>query len=211
MKKKGRSRSSGRWLAERHRDEFVKRAHDEGQRSRAVFKLKEINERDRLFRKGMTVVDIGAAPGGWSEYIVQQVGAGSKVIALDLRPMDNVPGVTFIQGDFRDTKSMEQLKAALAGKNPDIVLSDMSPDLSGMRVTDQARAMDLAELALYAAKDQLARGGDFLVKLFQGSGFVEFRKEVQEHFDRVIFRKPNASRARSREIYLLARGFKSCK
>lgn len=201
-------RHSKRWIDQHRHDEFVKLAQQHGLRSRAIFKLKEINERDKLLKAGIYVVDLGASPGGWSEYTLRRIGHRGKIIALDLLPMDEIGGVEFIQGDFRNDDVLARLNEAMDGNKLDVVLSDMAPNLSGVSVVDQARAMHLAELALETAKDSLKIGGDFLVKLFQGSGFNEFRNEAHHWFNKVMVRKPKASRPRSREIYLLARGFK---
>ncbi|MEN8261194.1 MAG: 23S rRNA (uridine(2552)-2'-O)-methyltransferase RlmE [Pseudomonadota bacterium] len=203
-----RSKSSGRWLAEHFHDEYVKLAQEHGYRSRAVFKLKEIQERDGLLTPGMNVLDLGAAPGGWSQYAMSQVGVRGKVIALDILPMEDLPGVTFIQGDFRDDVVVETLNGVLAGARIDVVLSDMAPNLSGNKAVDQPRSLFLAELALETARNVLDRGGAFLVKLFQGSGSEQFQKDVKQSFDKTFIRKPRASRARSCEVYLLGRGFK---
>ncbi len=208
---KAKSKSSGQWLSEHFQDEYVRRARREGLRSRATFKLKEINERDHLFKSGDNVIDLGAAPGGWTQYAAQMAGPTAKLIALDRLPMEDIPGVTFIQGDFGENRALESINNLLAGEKIDIILSDMAPNISGIRSTDQARAMNLAELALDMANDVLAPGGVFLVKLFQGDGFNEFHKQVQQTFKKVVFRKPKASRPKSREVYLLARGFKYSK
>ena len=208
---KAKSKTNGQWLSEHFQDEYVRRAQREGFRSRARFKLKEINERDRLFKPGDNVIDLGAAPGGWSQYAAQMVGPNANLIALDRLPMEDIPGVTFIQGDFGEEKALESINYLLAGEKINIVLSDMAPNISGIRSTDQARAMNLAELALDMADNVLVSGGVFLVKLFQGDGFNEFHKQVQQIFKKVVFRKPKASRSKSREVYLLARGFKISK
>jgi len=203
-----RSRSSKAWLAEHFTDEFVKRAQREGFRSRAVYKLKEIDERDRLIAAGMTVVDLGAAPGGWAQYARQRVGERGRVVALDLLPMAEIPGVEFIQGDFAEPEALEALEGALGGRPVDLVIADMSPNISGIGVSDQARAMGLAELALDFAERALRPGGSILVKVFQGRGFNEYLQALRKRFERVVTRKPQASRTRSRELYLLARGFR---
>lgn len=208
---KGTSKSGGRWLTEHFQDGFVRQAQQHGLRSRAVYKLKEMDERDRLFKPGMKIIDLGASPGGWSQYVIPRLGTSGKLIALDILPMDDLPGVTFIQGDFREHDVFEQLIEVLSGEKVEIVLSDMAPNMSGVRVTDQAKAMELAELALNMATDVLKPGGVFLTKLFQGSGFPEFQKTVKPYFEKVVFRKPKASRSQSREVYLLARGFKFSK
>lgn len=203
-----RSKSSGAWLAEHFTDEFVKRARKEGYRSRAVYKLQEIDTRDRLLRPGMTVVDLGAAPGAWSQYVRQRVGAAGRVFALDILAMETLPGVEVLQGDFTEEAAVQALHAALAGRPVDLVISDMAPNISGIDSADQARAMYLAELALDFAVRVLKPGGGFLVKVFQGRGFNELYKEMQRRFARVATRKPKASRARSAELYLLATGYR---
>ncbi|SIT66258.1 23S rRNA Um-2552 2'-O-methyltransferase [Ectothiorhodosinus mongolicus] len=203
-----RSKSSSRWLKEHFNDSFVQRAQREGWRSRAVFKLAQIQERDRLLKPGMRVVDLGAAPGGWSEYALQQVGRKGRVIASDILEMPAIEGVDFIQGDFREDAVLAAILAALGDEGADLVISDMAPNFSGVEAVDQARAMDLAELAQDLAGRCLKPGGDFLVKLFHGVGFDEFIRKLRQSYDKVVIRKPDASRARSREVYALARGFK---
>lgn len=204
-----RSKQSKKWLKEHFDDTYVKQAQEAGYRSRAVFKLKEIDEKDRLLHRGMSVVDLGAAPGGWSQYARERLGPDDKVIALDILEMDPLPGVTFIQGDFTEHTVLEQLLALLNGQKVNLVLSDMAPNISGMKVVDQPRAMYLAELALDFCQRALAQGGDFLVKMFQGEGSDVYIKELRQQFEQVIIRKPKASRPRSREVYLLAKGFQS--
>jgi 23S rRNA (uridine2552-2'-O)-methyltransferase len=206
-----RSKQSKKWLKEHFDDTYVKQAQEAGYRSRAVFKLKEIDEKDRLLHRGMSVVDLGAAPGGWSQYARERLGPDDKVIALDILEMDPLPGVTFIQGDFTEHAVLEQLLAVLNGQKVNLVLSDMAPNISGMKVVDQPRAMYLAELALDFCQRALAQGGDFLVKMFQGEGSDVYIKELRQQFAQVIIRKPKASRPRSREVYLLARGFQTAK
>jgi 23S rRNA (uridine2552-2'-O)-methyltransferase len=203
-----RSRSSSRWLKEHFDDPCVKLAQQRGYRSRACFKLLEVQEKDRLIRPGMTVVDLGAAPGGWSQVAAELVGAGGQVIASDILAMDPLPGVTFIQGDFREDTVFNAVLEALGGRRVDLVISDMAPNMSGTRAVDQPRAMYLAELALDFAGRVLAPEGSLLVKVFEGEGLDEFRAELRRHFGRVITRKPAASRARSSEIYLLGRDFR---
>lgn len=203
------SKSSKKWLREHETDEYVLLARREGLRSRAVYKLAEINERDRLLRPGMTVVDLGAAPGGWSEYCAPRVGPKGRVFALDILDMVPIPGVEFICGDFGEQEPLDALHAALDDSRVDLVLSDMAPNLSGVGSVDQARAMYLVDLALDFAEKTLRPGGDFLIKLFQGEGFVDFHRHMKAQFGRVLTRKPQASRARSRELYLLGRDFKS--
>jgi 23S rRNA (uridine2552-2'-O)-methyltransferase len=203
-----RSRSSGRWLQEHAADEYVQRAQKEGWRSRAVYKLEEIHKSDRILKAGGLVVDLGAAPGAWSQYAVRQVGAKGEVIAVDILPMEPIGGVHFIQGDFREQPVLDQLLARIAGRPVDLVMSDMAPNLSGLDVVDQPRAMYLAELALDFARQVLKPGGTLLVKVFQGSGFQELVAAARKAFDDVRLRKPQASRARSAEMYLLAKGFR---
>jgi 23S rRNA (uridine2552-2'-O)-methyltransferase len=203
-----RSKTSNAWLAEHFNDEFVKRARKEGYRSRAVYKLQEIDQRDRLLKPGMTVVDLGAAPGAWSQYLVERVGRSGRVIALDILPMEALPGVEVLQGDFTEEATLKALLDALGGRPIDLVISDMSPNISGVDSADRARAMYLSELALDFAAQVLKPGGAFLMKVFQGSGFSELYKVIQSKFTRVVSRKPKASRARSAEIYVLATGFR---
>jgi len=207
VKKKSRSKSSGRWLQEHFDDEYVKKAQKEGYRSRAVYKLLEIDEKDQLLKPGMTVVDLGAAPGSWSEVAAQRVGEKGSVIALDILPMDSLPGVTFIQGDFREEGPYNALLEALGDSQVDLVMSDMAPNISGMKAVDQPRAMYLAELALELARKVLKPGGDLLVKAFNGEGIDAYKQELRKDFKTLIVRKPRASRPRSPEIYLLARGY----
>ncbi len=203
-----RSSSSQRWLSEHFSDEFVKLAQERGYRSRAVFKLEEIQSRDRLFRPGMSVVDLGAAPGGWSQYVAEKIGKSGRIIALDILPMEAIPGVDIIQGDFQEDEVLEQLLDRLEGNAVDLVLSDMAPNMSGTRVVDQPRAMYLAELALDMARKVLKPGGAFVVKLFMGAGFDEYQREARRSFASLSNRKPKASRDRSREVYLVGKGFK---
>lgn len=202
-----RSKSSARWLAEHASDEFVKRAQREGWRSRAVFKLAEIQQAERLLRPGMRCVDLGAAPGGWSQYAARIIGGTSRIVATDILPMDAIPGVDFVQGDFRDDGVIEQVLTAIGASKVDLVLSDMAPNMSGIDAVDQPKSMHLAELALEFAERVLAPGGDVLVKLFQGAGFDELIRDARRRFGRVATKKPKASRTRSPEIYLLARQF----
>lgn len=204
-----RSRSSQRWLREHFDDHYVREAQRQGYRSRALFKLREIDEKDRLLRPGMTVVDLGAAPGGWSQYCAERVGSGGTVIALDILPMDALADVTVIQVDFTEEEALRRLDELLAGRPVDLVLSDMAPNMSGQKAVDQPRAMYLMELAADFAGSALAPGGDFLVKAFQGEGFDEYLRALRARFARVRSRKPGASRDRSREVYLLARQFHS--
>jgi len=202
-----RSKSSARWLAEHANDEFVKRAAAEGWRSRAVFKLAQIQESERLLRPGTRLVDLGAAPGGWSQYAARIVGGKSRIVATDILPMDAIPGVEFVQGDFREEAVVSQVLRCVGADKVDLVLSDMAPNMSGIDAVDQPRSMHLAELALEFADQVLAPGGDLLVKLFQGAGFEQIIKDARRRYGRVLTKKPKASRTRSPEIYLLARQF----
>ncbi len=195
-----RSKTSKQWMMEHVTDPFVQRAQKEGYRSRAAYKLLEIAERDHLLKPGMVVVDLGATPGGWSQVAAAQ---GCRVIALDLLPMQPLAGVEFILGDFREDEVLAALKARLGGQPVDLVISDMAPNISGIGVADQARAMYLAELALDFASNHLRPGGAFLVKAFQGVGFEDFMRQMRSHFAKVVVRKPKASRDRSSEQYLL--------
>lgn len=201
-----RAKTSKAWMKEHVSDFFVKKAKKEGYRSRAAFKLIEIAERDHLIRPGMTVVDLGSAPGSWSQVVVEKLGGKGRVIALDRLEMATIPRVTFIKGDFRETQVLAELEETLGISIPDLVISDMSPNITGIGVSDQARGMDLAELALQFAVERLNSGGNFLVKVFQGSGFDEFLRTMREEFHRVVVRKPEASRGRSSEMYLLGLG-----
>jgi 23S rRNA (uridine2552-2'-O)-methyltransferase len=203
-----RSKSSSRWLQEHARDPYVKRAQQEGWRSRAVFKLEQIQRAERLIKPGMLIVDLGAAPGGWSQFALRALAGHGEVYALDVLPMPEVPGVTFIQGDFREQECLDRLLAALKGRKVDLVMSDMAPNLSGIDAVDHPRAIHLAELALEFALSVLKPGGALLLKLFQGSGFQELVQSVRQRFATVKLRKPEASRARSAEVYLLARSLR---
>lgn len=197
------SKTSKQWMKEHVNDPYVQRAQKDGYRSRAAYKLMEIDERDHLLKPGMVVVDLGATPGGWSQVAVAK---GAKVIALDLLPLPPIPGVEFIQGDFREDSVLAQLEERLGGKRIGLVISDMAPNMSGIDSVDQARAMHLAELALDFSVHHLQPNGAFLVKLFQGAGFEDYIKLVRSHFARVVTRKPKASRDRSSEQYLLGLG-----
>jgi 23S rRNA (uridine2552-2'-O)-methyltransferase len=197
--------SSKRWLREHERDVFVQRARGEGFRSRAAYKLQEIDQRDRLLKPGITVVDLGAAPGGWSQVVQKRLGGQGTIIAVDLLEMPSIAGVEFIQGDFTDTAIVERIRAA-AGGPADLVLSDMAPNMSGMRAVDQPRMMHLVESVLYFAERSLKPGGDLLLKIFHGEGFDEFLRALRARFKKVSIRKPEASRDRSSETYVLARG-----
>ena len=198
-----KSKSSQRWLKEHFDDHWVARAQAEGYRSRASFKLLEIHEKDKLFRPGMTVLDLGAAPGGWSQVAGRLVGSRGTVVASDILAMDAIPDVTFVQGDFREQAVYEQILAHLNGRKVDLVLSDMAPNMSGNKAVDLPRSMFLAELALDMALNVLEPRGAFLVKVFHGEGFDQYRKALQGHFQRVVSRKPAASRPRSTEVYQL--------
>lgn len=202
-----RSKSSSRWLKEHFDDEYVTRAQQEGYRSRASYKLLEIDAKDKLLKKGMVVVDLGAAPGGWTQIAADKVGDKGMVVGLDILPMDPVPGAEVLQGDFREDEALQRLLDTLGGRPVDLVMSDMAPNISGMKTVDQPRAMYLVELTLDLAKTVLKPGGDMLVKVFQGEGFDEFTKACRGHFRKVIIRKPAASRPRSREVYVLARNY----
>ena len=202
-----RSKTSQRWLKEHFNDIYVQKAQQEGYRSRAVYKLMEIQEKDRLIRPGMVVVELGAAPGGWSQYVAQCLGGRGRMIALDILPMDALADVTFIQGDFREQAVLDALYAELGDSAVNLVISDMAPNTSGVRSVDQAKSMYLVELALNFAQSRLAPGGDFLTKIFHGPGFDTLLRSLKSQFLTVQTRKPEASRARSQETYLLARGF----
>jgi 23S rRNA (uridine2552-2'-O)-methyltransferase len=193
-------------MREHVNDPFVQLAQKDGYRSRAAYKLLEINDKDRLLKPGMVVVDLGATPGGWSQIAAREVGRGGKVIALDLLPLDPLSGVDFIQGDFREESVLKQLQDLLAGRQVGLVISDMAPNMSGVLNADLARALYLAELAMDFALEQLQPGGQFLVKVFQGAGFEEYLKLMRSRFGKVVTRKPKASRDRSSELYLLASG-----
>lgn len=203
-----RSKTSHSWLKEHFNDPYVKLAQKEGYRSRASYKLLELQEKDRLIRPGMTVVDLGAAPGGWSQVTSRLIGGQGRLIASDILEMDSIPDVTFVLGDFTEDAVFEQILGAVGNTQVDLVISDMAPNMSGTPAVDMPRAMFLCELALDLAERVLRPGGDFLIKIFQGEGFDTYLKEVRGRFDRVQMRKPLSSRDRSREQYLLARGFK---
>lgn len=204
----GKSKSSHLWLQEHFQDEYVKRAHAQGVRSRAFFKLEEIQQKDQLLKSHMNVLDLGAAPGGWSEYARQIIGKKQQVFALDILPMEPIDGVTFIQGDFREDHVLNELFTLLDDSVIDVVLSDMAPNISGNKAIDQPHSIYLGELALDTAKSVLVKNGAFLVKIFQGQGFDAFHQEVKQAFAKVVIRKPKASRSRSNEVYILAKGFK---
>ncbi|WP_461520643.1 23S rRNA (uridine(2552)-2'-O)-methyltransferase RlmE [Porticoccus sp.] len=204
----GRSKSSQRWLQEHRNDHYVKRSIKEGYRSRASYKLLELNERDRLFRPGMTVLDLGAAPGGWSQVAANLVGDNGRIIASDILPMDSLAGVDFVLGDFTEEAVLNEILQLLGDEPADLVISDMAPNMSGMKAVDQPRAMYLVELAMEMACQVLKPEGVFVAKVFHGEGFDSFMLEVKRRFQRVVARKPDASRSRSREVYLVARGLK---
>ena len=203
-----RSKTSKGWLKEHFDDPYVKQAQKDGYRSRASYKLLEIQEKDRLLRPGMTVLDLGAAPGGWSQVASRLIGEKGRIIASDILAMDSIADVTFIQGDFTEDAVFEAILAAIDGQPVDLVISDMAPNMSGTPAIDQPRAMYLCELALDMATRTLRPGGDFLIKVFHGEGFDEYFRQIRDQFDKLMTRKPGASRDRSRETYLLARGFK---
>ncbi|MCU7890472.1 MAG: 23S rRNA (uridine(2552)-2'-O)-methyltransferase RlmE [Candidatus Thiodiazotropha sp. (ex Ustalcina ferruginea)] len=203
-----RSKSSRQWLDRHFNDEYVKKAQKAGYRSRAAFKLLEIQEKDRIIKPGMRVVDLGAAPGGWSQIARGLVGDRGQVLALDILPMDPIAGVDFIQGDFREPQPLEEMRKWLVGEPVDLVISDMAPNVTGMASVDQPRAIYLCELALEFAREVLKPGGHFVAKVFQGEGFDAYLKEIRGDFQRVVSRKPSSSRAKSREVYLVAGNFK---
>lgn len=203
-----RSKSSNNWLREHFDDEYVKQSQKDGYRSRAVYKLKEIDEKDHLIRPGSTIIDLGAAPGSWCEYVVRKQKGKGRLLALDILPMEPMDGVEIITGDFLEDAVFEQLLNTLGDDRPDLVICDMAPNMSGQQAVDIPRAMYMAELALDLSTQVLQPGGSLLVKLFQGEGFDAYIKQMREHFSRVTMRKPRASRARSKEVYGLASGFK---
>lgn len=203
-----RSRTSKAWMREHVTDPYVQMANKEGYRSRAVYKLMELDERDHLLKPGMTVVDLGAAPGSWTQVAAKKITSAGMLVALDILPMDPVHGAVFIQGDFREDAVLAQLESALRGRPVDLVISDMAPNISGIGVADQARSMHLAELALAFSCQHLKPGGNFLVKVFQGEGFDDFVREMRAHFSQVLVRKPKASRDRSTEVYMLGKGLR---
>jgi len=203
-----KSKSSHNWLKEHFDDPYVKKAQKEGLRSRATYKLDEIDKKDKLMRPGMAIVDLGSAPGGWSDYALRKVGNKGTVVALDILEMTPLTGVHFIQGDFREDSVLDELNAVLNGQQIDLVLSDMAPNITGVDSIDQPSSMYLVELALDFALTNLSKQGCFLVKVFQGEGFDAYLKAMRAGFNKVVTRKPDASRARSREVYLLGRGLK---
>lgn len=203
-----RSKSSNRWLQEHVNDPYVKQAQKDGYRSRASYKLLELNDKDKLFRPGMLVLDLGSAPGGWSQVASHLVGHHGRVIATDILPMDSLANVDFIQGDFTEESVFRQILAVLGERRPDLIVSDMAPNISGIDSADQASSIYLVELALDMARQVLKPKGNFVAKVFQGEGSDDFLKDVRTSFDKVAIRKPAASRPRSREIYMVAKGFK---
>lgn len=208
MSKNKQSVSSQRWLKEHFDDKFVQKAQKQGLRSRAGFKIEEIHQKDDLLKSSMTVVDLGAAPGGWSQYATKVVGENGLVIACDILPMDPLAGVSFLQGDFREESVLNELLNKIGGKNVDVVMSDMAPNMSGNGAIDQAKSMYLVELALDMCHQVLKENGSLVIKVFMGTGFEPFMKDLQKSFKKVKTRKPEASRARSREVYLVATGYK---
>ena len=203
-----RSKSSGNWLREHFDDEYVKQSQKDGYRSRAVYKLKEIDEKDYLIKPGSVVIDLGAAPGSWCEYVVRKQKGRGRLIALDILPMEPMDGVEIITGDFLEDEVFEELLNTLGDDRPDLVICDMAPNMSGQQAVDIPRAMYMAELALDLARQVLKPGGGLLVKLFQGEGFDDYIKQMRSSFNKVTMRKPRASRPRSKETYGLATGFK---
>jgi 23S rRNA (uridine2552-2'-O)-methyltransferase len=203
-----RTKSSGNWLREHVTDPYVKQAQKDGYRSRASYKLIQLNEKDHLIRPGMLIVDLGSAPGSWSQVAGRLVGDKGTVVATDILPMDPLKNVDFIQGDFTEEAVLEQILALLEGRNPDLILCDIAPNITGIDVADQASSMYLVELALDMVRQVLKPKGDFVVKVFQGAGSDAYLKELRSSFEKVLIRKPAASRARSREVYVVAKGFK---
>lgn len=204
-----KSKTSKKWMEEHVNDPYVKKAQQDGYRSRASYKLIEINQKDQLFKAGQTVMDLGSAPGGWSQIVAPVVGEQGTVIASDILPMDSILGVNFVQGDFTDEAVYEQILSKLDGKQADTVISDMAPNLSGVNTADQYSSMYLVELALDMARNVLKPNGSFCAKVFQGVGYDEYLKDVKSSFSKVLIRKPAASRPRSREVYIVAKGFKA--
>jgi 23S rRNA (uridine2552-2'-O)-methyltransferase len=209
LNRQGKKHRFGKaWMHEHLTDPYVREATRRGYRSRAAFKLMELDERDRLLRPGLTVVDLGAAPGSWSQVLRERLGPKATIVGIDLLPMEPIAGVTAITADFEQDEGLSAVQAALAGRPVDLVLSDMSPNLSGIDVVDQARSVGLAELALQFARTHLRAGGDFVVKVFQGAGLDAFERDARRHFTKTYLRKPKASRDRSREHFLVAKGFR---
>ena len=203
-----RSKSSGNWLQQHVNDPYVKQAQKDGYRSRASYKLIQLNEKDKLIRPGMLIVDLGSAPGGWSQVAAKLVGAKGKVIATDILPMDPLKNVDFILGDFTEQAVVDQILARLENRKPDLIICDIAPNISGIDVADQASSMYLVELALDMARQVLKSKGDFVAKVFQGAGSEAYLKELRRSFEKLLIRKPAASRPRSREVYVVAKGFK---
>ncbi|WP_078084328.1 23S rRNA (uridine(2552)-2'-O)-methyltransferase RlmE [Microbulbifer mangrovi] len=203
-----RSKSSHRWLREHFNDHYVKQSQKEGYRSRASYKLQELQDKDRLIKPGMTVVDLGAAPGGWSQVAAELVGHKGRVLASDILPMDALAGVDFVQGDFTEEEVFNELLEKLGEERADLVISDMAPNMSGVRAVDQPASMYLVELAVDMGRQVLKPGGAFVAKVFQGEGFDELIRDLRSQYQTVVTRKPGASRPRSREVYVVARGFK---
>ena len=197
------------WMHDHVNDPYVREAQRRGYRSRAAFKLIELADKDRLFRPGAVAVDLGSAPGSWCQVLRERLGPAARIVAVDLLPMDPVAGVTFVQADFSTEEGRAAVEAALAGRRADLVLSDMAPNLSGIDAVDQARSVGLGDLALAFAADHLKPGGDFAVKVFQGAGLAEFERAMRGHFGKVYVRKPKASRDRSRETFLVGKGFRA--
>ena len=204
-----KSTSSKRWLKRHVNDPYVQKSKREGYRSRSAYKLTEIDQKDHLLKGGLVVVDLGAAPGGWSQVLAKKLGPSGRVVAIDLLPMEPIAGVTFVQGDFGTRKGLAAVEAALEGRKADLVISDMSPNITGIAMTDQARIMALAEIARDFALLHLQPDGAFLIKIFQGAGYDEYFKSLRQAFGKVVVRKPDASRDESAELYLLARGLKT--
>ncbi|MBL4881296.1 MAG: 23S rRNA (uridine(2552)-2'-O)-methyltransferase RlmE [Oleispira sp.] len=203
-----RSKSSNDWMDEHFNDHYVMKAKEEGYRSRACYKLMEIDDKDKLIRPGMTVVDLGSAPGSWSQVAVKRVGDHGLVVASDILPMDGIAGVTFLQGDFTEESVFDELMTIIGDRPVDLVISDMAPNMSGVSAVDQPSAMYLVELALDMARQVLKPGGNYVAKVFHGEGFDEYLKDMRSSFQKVVTRKPDSSRARSREVYLVAKGYK---
>jgi 23S rRNA (uridine2552-2'-O)-methyltransferase len=203
-----RSKTSDRWLKEHFDDVWVRKSREDGYRSRASYKLIELDDKDQLFRPGQLVVDLGAAPGGWSQVAVERVGDNGVVVASDILPMDTIAGVDFVQGDFTEQSVFEELLAVLGDRKADVVISDMAPNMSGMAAVDIPKAMGLVELALDMAQNVLSPGGTFVAKVFQGEGFDQLLRDMRGSFSKVVSRKPDSSRARSREIYQVCKGFR---
>jgi 23S rRNA (uridine2552-2'-O)-methyltransferase len=203
-----RSKSSNDWMDEHFNDHYVMKAKEEGYRSRACYKLMEIDDKDRLMKPGMTVVDLGSAPGGWSQVAAKRVGDKGLVVASDILPMDGIAGVTFLKGDFTEEAVFDELMTIIGNRPVDLVISDMAPNMSGLSAVDQPSAMYLVELALDMARQVLKPGGNYAAKVFQGEGFDEYLKDMRSSFQKVVTRKPESSRARSREVYLVAKGYK---